>query len=478
MRRIITTLLALATLFVGLPAGAASWSSAKNAALPADAASTYGGMYDLLSCPSAGNCVAGGSYVNENSEVLVTVDTETSEKWSSTAVVVPAPSAASSSNPGMIAYGLSCTSTTSCVLVGQFVTTAGLGLPFIATLTNSSWTSQAITLPSNANATTQNSIAHSVTCTSAGNCVASGNYFDNVGAGRSQGWVASEVKGVWSAASELSMPSDASSSPLVTVNQTGCISDGNCIVVGSYTNSWGVAQAFGASETNGTWGPAQSIALPANASAYSGAVLSEATCVTGAECTAVGTYISRTGATEFMATSYSASGWARAQAITLPANAAASPHVMLYGFGGVSCVSSGNCVSGGQYLDSSGDAQGFLVNEVNGTWATATELVLPAGATQAGHNGGVVALACVAAGECIAGASYYDASGNYQAGIVSEANGVWGTAQQITLPAAGSSVGIDGGIYALACHSNGTCEGVGTYEDANQNYPAFTVSNY
>jgi hypothetical protein len=39
----------------------------------------------------------------------------------------------------------------------------------------------------------------------------------------------------------------------------------------------------------------------------------------------------------------------------------------------VSCPSAGNCGAGGEYWDSSGHSQGLVVSEVNGVWGTALE---------------------------------------------------------------------------------------------------------
>jgi hypothetical protein len=101
-------------------------------------------------------------------------------------------------------------------------------------------------------------------------------------------------------------------------------------------------------------------------------------------------------------------------------------------------------------------------------------LTLPSGAVQAGKNGGVVALSCVSAGNCAAGAAYEDSSGNYQALVVSETNHAWTTSTKITLPAGATTVGQAGGIYALDCQRTGVCDAVGSYETTSGNYLGFT----
>jgi hypothetical protein len=160
----------------------------------------------------------------------------------------------------------------------------------------------------------------------------------------------------------------------------------------------------------------------------------------------------------------------------MPASAAANPQVLLFGFQGISCASVGNCATGGQYLDRSGKYQGFLVNEVHGAWRGSSELILPDGALQTSHNGGVVSVSCSTAGNCSAGAAYLDAAGNYQALIVNEVGNVWRAGAKLTLPANAASVGVGGGVYALACQRGGACSAVGSYLRGATTYSGFTVN--
>jgi len=147
---------------------------------------------------------------------------------------------------------------------------------------------------------------------------------------------------------------------------------------------------------------------------------------------------------------------------------------LLYGFNGVDCPSIANCAAGGQYQDKSGNYQGFFVNEVSGHWLAASELSLPAGAVQAGKNGGVVSISCIAAGNCSAGAAYINAGGNYEALTVNEVNNTWTAGIKISLPSGSTTVGEAGGVYAVSCQRTGTCAAVGSYETGSGNYLGFT----
>ena len=59
---------------------------------------------------------------------------------------------------------------------------------------------------------------------------------------------------------------------------------------------------------------------------------------------------------------------------------------------------------------------------------------------------------------------------------MNEVNGVWGVGQRISLPASATTVGIDGGVYALSCHASGPCTATGSYESGSSTYEGFTVS--
>src|SRR5207244_10015272 len=65
--------------------------------------------------------------------------------------------------------------------------------------------------------------------------------------------------------------------------------------------------------------------------------------------------------------------WATGVEASLPANAGSIRGVTL---NSVSCASAGNCSAAGTYFDSSSHAQGLLLSETAGTWATGVEASL------------------------------------------------------------------------------------------------------
>jgi hypothetical protein len=478
-RRTALLVVAFSLVVLCLPAAATvaapQWHSARVVSLPSGANGLPDGFLPALSCPSAGNCSAGGAYYDAKGDVEGLLLSEVKGVWKAPVRLLP-PTAASA-DPSLTINSLSCSTAGNCAAVGSFEDTHRNGQSFVANEVNGVWKrALAVTLPSGAGSTIQNSEVHSVDCWSPGNCSAIGSYLDKATpSGYAQGLEVNEVRGVWGRARETLVPG-ANVDPYVDINQVACTHAGNCVAVGSFISKDNATQGLIIPEVSGAWRRAIVATLPGNASAYPSALLSEVTCVSTNNCTAIGTYTNVSGDVEGMTITESHAVWARALAMVMPSGAAANAHTFFYGYGGLSCSSIGNCGAGGQYLVGTSTYEGFFINEVNGTWQAATELALPAGAQMAGKNGGVVAVSCRSAGNCSAGAAYLDASSEYQALVVNEVDGQWETGLKITLPTGNNTVGIDGGVYGLICHAQGPCTATGSYLKTLTNYEGFTVT--
>src|SRR4051794_37356701 len=57
------------------------WGAGVEAALPANASATNGGFIESVSCPSAGNCSAVGSYIDSAGNTQGLLVTETAGSW-------------------------------------------------------------------------------------------------------------------------------------------------------------------------------------------------------------------------------------------------------------------------------------------------------------------------------------------------------------------------------------------------------------
>lgn len=466
-----------AALVPALASAAPAWPTSRIVLLPAGAKGVPDGYLPALACASVGNCVAGGSYTNAagNNEGLLS--SQVNGAWRSPVTITPPAGAAALAGINVFADG--CGAPGYCSVVGTYYDKSNNSQAFVDSEVGGVWRGAAtVALPANAVVSNQNAQLHSVACSSAGDCSAVGTYSAKASPlAATEGLVVNEVAGVWQRASEVRLPSGTNVNPFVLLNQVACASAGNCSAVGSYIDNNGATHGLLVSEIANRWLAGLSMALPANASSFPDASLSSIACISAGNCVAIGTYDNAQGDVEGLTVVQSSRAWKRASALVMPSSAAPNPRVFLYGFNGISCSSVGNCSAGGQYRDSAGDYQGFLVNDVNNTWQVANELKLPASAPQVGKNGGVVALTCPSNGNCSAGAAYLDASGSYQAVVINRVNGTWLTGVKVTLPAGATSVGVDGGVYGLICKAVNQCTASGSYQRSATVYEGFTLSS-
>ena len=455
---------------VSSPLLAAGATLSQTVPLPSGSLGLYQGYLPLLSCSSASLCTVGGVELNSQNTQEAFVASEVNGTWRASRTLTP-PNGYKSSQ-GVTLATLECPVGGDCSATGQFGTAAGQ-YPFTVSEIHGVWQGGSrLALPKNAATSNQFASPHAEWCASSGNCVTVGTYIDS--AGNSQGFVAFQTKGRWGSAHELALPKNANIDPHASLTQLECRTTGDCVAVGSYITSDSSTQALVLPEVRGHWQRGFPLALPANASGFSGAGASELTCSTSL-CTLVGSYLTYGGSLEPMVAQGWGTGWSRATPLQLPSNAARNPQTLFYGFaGGVSCDASATCALGGQYLDNTGRYQGFLAVGLKGRWGPTTELVLPSGAQQAGHNGGVVSVSC-AQSVCHAGAAYIDSTGQYQAYIVTRTSTGWHTGITVALPGGATSVGVDGGLYSIQCSTATTCLATGSYLTTPTRYGGFAI---
>lgn len=430
------------------------------------------GYLPFQSCSSVGNCALTGIYLGTRGYTFGVIEYELKGVWQSPLSVV-APSGSSVAK-GVTMDGLSCPSNGNCTALGQYVAKTNQ-LPFILTEVAGVWQKGvALALPKGAMATNESANPHAITCVSNGNCTVVGTYTTSANAFATQGFMISEVHGLWRPAVTETLPVGANANPFVSLSQVSCWSPTNCVSAGSYVDANNVSHAVVVPEIAGVWKKAIAISLPGNASAFAGAQFNELACVGAGSCLAAGTYNTVTGAVQPLVALSVAGQWNRALEVSLP-NAAANPESIFYGFKGAACASAGNCAFGGQYLDKSGHYQGFLDNVVNANVQRAQVLALPAGAMQAGHNGGVVSISCPSVGNCVAGAAYVTAANKYAALIDTETNNTWSTGTAISLPGTATTVGVAGGVYSVQCFTISACQVSGSYQSSAARYDGFSL---
>ena len=142
-----------------------------------------------MSCPSAGNCAAGGFYSDGSGHNQAFVVSERNGRWGK-AIQVPG---SGGLNVGGDAESLSvsCASAGSCAAGGFYTDGSPASQAFVASERNGRW-GGAIEVPGSGalNAGGDAGI-NSVSCPSAGNCAAGGLYAD--GSGHVQGFVVSQT---------------------------------------------------------------------------------------------------------------------------------------------------------------------------------------------------------------------------------------------------------------------------------------------
>jgi len=258
------------------------WSAA-TAPLPAAAS---GSQFLGLSCPSAGACVATGTYLVAGT-YLGMVDTLAGGAWS--AVALPLPAGASSlTSIANNDLAVSCTAASSCVVAGTTFDGSYEGV--VDTLSGGSWS--ASYAPTPGGAASPDVQLDAVACGDATDCVATG--LVTVG-GVAQGLIESLSSGAWSA-SYAPEPSGTASSTGIEVHDVACPTSTTCVAVGQ-SNAAGTVTGLFWNLSGGAW-VVTTAPLPTDASASPDPSFAPVTCPAAGTCDVVGTYLNTTGARE------------------------------------------------------------------------------------------------------------------------------------------------------------------------------------
>ena len=442
------------------------------ASLPANAGKNPNVGFDSVSCASAGNCSAVGDYIDRSVHGQGLLLSERSGRWA--AGVEASLPANAGKNPNVGFDSVSCASAGNCTAVGRYTDRSGHEQGLLLSETSGRWaTGVEASHPANAGKNPDVEL-FSVSCASAGNCAAVGNYIDRSLHG--QGLLLSERSGRWAAGVEASLPANASKNPNVDVGSVSCVSAGNCTAVGSYADSG--FKGLLLTETSGRWAAGVEAALPAGTGTDTFVQLFSVSCASAGSCTAVGIYQDVSSGNynrHVLLLSETSGTWAAGVEASLPANASTNRKLTFTALvGSVSCASAGNCSAVGSYLDSSGHQQGLLLSETSGTWATGVEASLPANAGK-NPNAGVGSVSCASAGNCTAVGPYIDRSGHEQGLLLSETSGRWATGVEVSLPAnAGKNPDVS--LGSMSCASAGNCTAVGNYTDSSGHQHGLLVS--
>ncbi len=408
-----------------------------------------------VSCPSAGWCVAVGTYQDAAGFSWGLVETYSNGHWSASAAPEPASNAAGqaagdeSSNGDQYAElsSISCAGTGSCAAVGDYQDAAGFDWGLVETLSGGSWSASAAPEPAS-NAAGQGpgdessngfeqAALSAVSCSSPASCTAVGHYRD---AGKYEwGLIETLSGGSWT----------ASAAPEPAINAAG--------------------QAPGDESSN----------LDQSSD------LSAVSC-SGAACTAVGSYEDADGHLWGLVDTSTGSSWS-ATAAPEPASddagkgagddSSGKEHAAL---DSVSCRGVGDCVTGGSYVDSAGYQWGLLDVAAGSGWVASAPSLPASNALSVGPGdessnkdelSELVVVACARGSTCVGAGSYRDAS-DTDWGMLDTLSGASWTVSVAPLPddaAASEPSGAGSSTGAATCSADGSCLVTGQYVDSDGN---------
>ena len=359
------------------------WGTAQE--VPGTAGLNQGGGADIdsVSCASAGNCSAGGVYVDGSGIHQAFVVSEVNGSWQQ-AEEVPGSAALNQGGGSAAIFSVSCASAGNCSAGGDYGYGAGVSQAMVVSEVNGTW-QQAEEVPGTAPLTLGGGSAAilSVSCASAGNCSAGGDY---AGDGSGGAFVVSEVHGTWQQEEEV--PSIATLGPGggASIQSVSCGSAGNCSAGGYYTVSLHNQQAFLVSQVGGTWQQPEEVPGTATLDQGGEGSIDSVSCASAGACSAGGNYTDGSGHQQAFVVSEVSGSWQ--QAIEVPGTATLNQgNGPGAGIDSVSCASVGNCGAGGYYTDSAGHRQAFVVGEVSGDWQQAEEVPGTATLNQGGKRG-------------------------------------------------------------------------------------------
>jgi hypothetical protein len=253
---------------------------------------------------------------------------------------------------------VSCGSAGNCSAGGQYLDPSRGHQAFVVSQAHGAW-GTAVEVPGTA-ALNQggNAALDSVSCASAGNCGAGGYYTNS--SGREQAFVVSQANRTWHTAIEAPGTAALNAGGDAAVESVSCTTAGNCSASGTYMDGSDHFPAFVVSQANGTWGEA--IEVPGIAALNQGRTADpvSVSCASAGNCAASGYYTDSSSHFQAFVVSQAQGAWHTA--IEVPGTAALNQGGMADTIS-VSCAAPGNCGAGGYYRDSSGHFQAFVVSE-------------------------------------------------------------------------------------------------------------------
>jgi hypothetical protein len=353
---------AAAALTLGLAGPAWAATSVVIQSVPLPSGGTSGTLLGV-SCVSPADCMTVGSYRSAPSKV----DQPVAGHWDGTAwSVTPVPLPAGGISGKL--DGISCTSAADCTAVGSYVSDGGpaAGLPLAEHWDGSAWSARPVPVPSGASG-----ILTAVSCSATAACTAAGSdtpvpataialaerwngttwtqqpvpagdeLFTGVSCAAARGCTAVGVSDGGTVAAQWNGTSWANSDPVIppgadftTLTAVFCVSPANCTAVGD--DSLAALLVPLAEHWNGSAWSAEPAAVPAGTAT---SVLTSVSCPSARTCTAAGSYTKDTPGTRPLAEFFNGTAW------TQQPTAAPATHKML---DAISCTAAHVCTMTGR----------------------------------------------------------------------------------------------------------------------------------
>jgi hypothetical protein len=359
---------------------------------PAAGSSTTENFLYGVSCYTTATCLAvGGS--DDSGEPQSLAESWNGSKWTVTPGTINVPS-------GTVADDLasvSCRSATRCVAVGAYGTsTSGAGLAEVWDGSAGTWTySKDLT------AAGEDSGLNSVSCVNTHQCVA-------VGQNSSNGETATPAADVWNGTkwTRTAAPKVPGGAFYTSLFGVSCWTGTNCIAVGVYeTGSF--SNPTSESALTEKWnGSSWTIVKAAKPSGNVADTLNGISCLSAADCTAVGNFYNASDRFEGFGEQWNGSAW---KASTVPWSSGSGDSTLY----SVSCLSSGDCNATGveEVTSSTGAVKAAAVHWSGAGWKVTSPAAI------SGDNDELNGVSCKAANFCSAVGAYGSATSDSASGL-------------------------------------------------------------
>ena len=268
------------------------------------------------------------------------------------------------------------------------------------------------------NPTSDDTLVGATSCVVSSGCVLTARYYDNNG--NVQLFGESTIDGTWSAPAAIAVPSGSTST--VSISSLSCTSVNACGGTGLFSTNASNTVQFVVSRVNGTWGAATQVKLPTgwvqknNPDTYTPPTVrcaNDTSCVS----TTWGYINSSIKFQRPMVVSSSNGTWGTAVPVTLPAGgqfSAIDPPTV----NAVACFSSTRCLVGGSYLDGAKKRRIFFARKSSAGWQQAMMVPLMPDSAKAYPNSSILDINCFANASCTAAGNYANVADQMQSLVI------------------------------------------------------------